>query len=86
SSAYEIDEALTSSQGQNVPLLEALLVPEAVDLVIRTGGARVLSDFLPVQSAYAQIAFMDDLWNDITLAQMESLADRVQGLRPLFGE
>lgn len=86
SSAHEIDEAQVLSCDQGVPLLQALLVPDALDLVIRTGGARVLSDFLPLQSAYAQIAFLPDLWNDLSLTQVESLADRVQSLRPLFGE
>lgn len=86
SAAFELHEAMASTRADGIPILEALLVPDAVDLVIRSGGARVLSDFLPLQSAYAQIAFIPDLWNDMPLAQFEGLVDRARCLRPLFGE
>ncbi len=36
----------------------------AVELVIRWGGARRLSGFLPVQSAYADFFIVDALWPD----------------------
>ena len=32
------------------------------DLIIRTGGERRLSNFLPFQSTYAELAFLDTLW------------------------
>ena len=35
-----------------------------VDLVIRWGGMRRLSGFLPVQSVYADFYVVDDLWPD----------------------
>jgi undecaprenyl diphosphate synthase len=35
-----------------------------VDLIVRWGGCRRLSGFLPVQSAYADIYVIDDLWPD----------------------
>lgn len=35
-----------------------------VDLIIRWGGRRRLSGFLPVQSAYADFYIVDDLWPD----------------------
>ena len=37
-----------------------------VDLVIRWGGRRRLSGFLPVQSVYADIYVVDDYWPDFT--------------------
>ena len=37
-----------------------------VDLVIRWGGRRRLSGFLPVQSVYAHIYVVDDYWPDFT--------------------
>jgi undecaprenyl diphosphate synthase len=36
-----------------------------VDLVVRWGGRRRLSGFLPVQSAYADIYVIDTLWPDM---------------------
>ncbi len=37
-----------------------------VDLVIRWGGRRRLSGFLPIQSVYADIYVIDDYWPDFT--------------------
>jgi undecaprenyl diphosphate synthase len=40
------------------------LTEPAVDLLIRTGGERRLSDFLLWECAYAELIFIDDLWPD----------------------
>jgi undecaprenyl diphosphate synthase len=37
-----------------------------IDLIIRWGGRRRLSGFLPVQCAYADFFIIDDLWPDYT--------------------
>jgi undecaprenyl diphosphate synthase len=41
-----------------------------VDLLIRTGGERRLSDFLLWESAYAELYFTDVLWPDFTGADL----------------
>lgn len=41
---------------------------EAVDLMIRTGGEKRLSDFLLWECAYAELWFTDTLWPDFTEA------------------
>ena len=47
-----------------------------VDLLIRTGGERRLSDFLLWESAYAELSFLDVLWPDLSLADVDlALAD-----------
>jgi len=47
-----------------------------VDLMIRTGGERRLSDFLLWECAYAELLFLDVLWPDITPAILdEAFAD-----------
>ena len=43
-----------------------LLVKDDVDLIIRTGGYSRLSNFLPLQSTYAEIYVTKKLWPDIT--------------------
>lgn len=40
-----------------------------IDLVVRWGGRRRLSGFLPVQCAYADLHVIDTLWPDMTLDQ-----------------
>jgi len=50
-------------------LREAIHAPSGtrdVDLLVRTGGERRLSDFLLWESAYAELYFTDVLWPDFT--------------------
>ncbi|MBC7843827.1 MAG: di-trans,poly-cis-decaprenylcistransferase [Gemmatimonadaceae bacterium] len=42
-----------------------------VDLLMRTGGERRLSDFLLWECAYAELLFLDVLWPDITPAILD---------------
>jgi undecaprenyl diphosphate synthase len=42
-----------------------------IDLIIRWGGWSRLSGFLPVQSTYADIYIVDDLWPDFKPAHLE---------------
>ena len=47
-----------------------------VDLVLRTSGERRLSDFLLWESAYAELAFIDTAWPDMTAEHLDAvLAD-----------
>ena len=46
--------------------IEDLWVPEALDLVIRTGGEHRLSNFLPLQAGYAEYIFIEKYFNDLT--------------------
>ena len=41
-----------------------------VDLLIRTGGEKRLSNFLLWQSAYAELYFTDTLWPDWTVEDL----------------
>lgn len=47
-------------------LVSELWVPERVDLVIRTGGGALLSDFLPLQSGYARLWTTTLLFPELT--------------------
>ncbi|HEY6209167.1 MAG TPA: undecaprenyl diphosphate synthase family protein, partial [Gemmatimonadales bacterium] len=46
-----------------------VLLPD-VDLLVRTGGERRLSDFLLWESAYAELVFSDVMWPDFTAADL----------------
>jgi hypothetical protein len=50
------------------PMLAQALTAEGgeVDLLIRTGGEKRLSDFLLWESAYAELLFTDRTWPDLT--------------------
>lgn len=43
-----------------------------IDLVIRWGGRRRLSGFVPLQTAYADIYVVDSLWPDMTAHELDA--------------
>lgn len=47
-------------------------VPD-LDLVIRTGGEKRLSNFLPWQSVYSELFFVDTLWPAFTREEFDSI-------------
>jgi undecaprenyl diphosphate synthase len=63
----------------------ASLLPE-VDLVIRTGGERRLSDFLLWESAYAELAFLDVHFPDLTTAELDHVLDDFAARERRFGD
>jgi undecaprenyl diphosphate synthase len=42
-----------------------------MDLIVRWGGGRRLSGFLPVQSVYADFYVVDDYWPDFDISHFE---------------
>ena len=67
SSRHEIEQRFTAAAPQR---------PSAcpdVDLVLRTSGERRLSDFLLWESAYAELAFIDTAWPDLTADHLDVL-------------
>ncbi len=56
-----------------------------VDLVIRTSGEKRLSGFLPWQSIYAEILFMDKKWPDFTESDLDEAIIEYQRRTRKFG-
>ena len=50
-----------------------------IDLIIRWGGRRRLSGFLPIQSIYADFFVLDELWPDFKPEQFYQALDWYQG-------
>ena len=61
---------LPSSDSDSRELSTALLPP--VDLLIRTGGEKRLSDFLLWECAYAELLFLEVLWPDLVDADLDA--------------
>jgi undecaprenyl diphosphate synthase len=70
------------------PLLAKALTGEGreVDLLIRTGGEKRLSDFLLWESAYAELLFTDRMWPDFEVADFDSALDEFSRRERRFGE
>ena len=56
-----------------------------VDLLIRTGGEKRLSDFLLWESAYAELLFTDTLWPDFTVEELRAAVDAFWSRDRRFG-
>jgi undecaprenyl diphosphate synthase len=56
-----------------------------VDLLIRTGGERRLSDFLLWECAFAELHFCDCLWPDFDERQFRRALDDYGGRQRRFG-
>ena len=62
----------------------SLLGPD-VDLLIRTGGERRLSDFLLWECAYAELHFTDKRWPDFDASDLERALTDFHGRQRRFG-
>jgi undecaprenyl diphosphate synthase len=60
----------SNALASQVPDAADILPP--VDLLVRTGGERRLSDFLLWECAYAELLFLDVLWPDVTTATLDA--------------
>ena len=66
----------------SVSSVVATLTKLSLDLVIRTGDAITLSDFLPIESRYAQLYFLPTLFNDFTVDDLMGICDQYEAALP----
>ncbi|MCK9472363.1 di-trans,poly-cis-decaprenylcistransferase [Sulfurimonas sp.] len=66
-------------------LTNALDCKDDVDLIIRTGGDKRLSNFLLWQAAYAELFFTDTLWPDFTTDELEKIIKDFTKIERKFG-
>ena len=69
------------------PLMVRALTGESgeVDLLIRTGGEKRLSDFLLWESAYAELVFTDRMWPDFDESDLEAALEEFSRRERRFG-
>ncbi len=63
--AEEVDEQAISRH------LDTAGIPDP-DLIVRTGAQKRLSGFMPWQSVYAELYFLDTLWPDFTVEDLDA--------------
>jgi len=66
-------------------LSNALDCKHNVDLLIRTGGDKRLSNFLLWQAAYAELFFIDTLWPDFNVKELEKIIKKFKKVERRFG-
>ena len=57
-----------------------------IDLLIRTGGDKRISNFLLLQIAYAEMAFIDKYWPDFTAEDFKGCLDNFKKVSRRFGK
>jgi undecaprenyl diphosphate synthase len=56
-----------------------------VDLLIRTGGEKRLSDFLLWELAYTELLFTDRMWPDFDASDLDAALQEFRGRERRFG-
>jgi len=91
SGIYEILQAVKKIVKNRVKISEKmlknyLLVKDDVDLIIRTGGFSRLSNFLPLQSTYAEIYVTKKLWPEFTKKDLIKAINWFSRIERKFGK
>lgn len=81
------DAILAAARGIKELSLDALgtALGPTVDLLIRTGGERRLSDFLLWECAYAELVFSRTMWPDFDAADLAAAVREFRGRERRFG-
>lgn len=81
------DAILAAARGASELSLDAIgrALGPAVDLLIRTGGERRLSDFLLWESAYAELVFTRTMWPDFDADALAAAVRDFRGRERRFG-
>lgn len=89
--AIEVNAFLSNRESVGSDLLQPLLAQALtkeggeVDLLIRTGGEKRLSDFLLWESAYAELLFTDRMWPDFDVVDFDAALDEFNRRERRFG-
>ena len=67
-------------------LTEHLMIKNDVDLIIRAGGEQRMSGFLPWQSTYAELFFLEKLWPEITKKDLNKVLEEYNTRKRKFGK
>lgn len=82
----EMETAFRRSTEKSIFFANNLDIPCPVNLLIRTGGANVLSGFLLPQVAFARLYFEKKLFNDFSIEDFQSYVDEYIKLELKYGE
>ena len=63
-----------------------LRIPSEPDLLIRTGGTKRLSNFMPWQCAYSELHFSDSLWPEFSRKDFDAALDDFNERKRNFGK
>lgn len=77
--------SLKNSEISENSITNALDESADIDLLVRTGGEKRLSNFMLWQASYAELAFTDTLWPDFNQDELEKIVSEFKGKNRRFG-
>lgn len=80
--AVQAGEPLTSAALGN--RLQTAGIPDP-DMIVRTSGVKRLSNFLPWQSIYSELLFLEKLWPDVVEADVVAVVEEYRTRERRFG-
>ena len=83
-----VNKAVEAGQKVDEASFETLLDTagmDPVDILIRTGGDKRLSNYLLWQAAYSELYFTDILWPDFTTEELDKIIADFQKVERRFG-
>ncbi|GAB6147899.1 polyprenyl diphosphate synthase [Stetteria hydrogenophila] len=80
---YSVKEEVRRSIEAGVEPFTLSMPP--IDLVIRSGGMRRISGFLPLASVYAELYFTETLWPDISIREIDEALRWYASVQRKFG-
>jgi undecaprenyl diphosphate synthase len=81
---HAIDEGKRVDEEGFATLLDTKKMPP-VDIMIRTGGDKRLSNYLLWQCAYSELFFTDTLWPDFSNEEFDAILEKFQKIERRFG-
>lgn len=82
----EVLFAITQNPKEPRMFIKSLWVPAPLDIVIRTGAANVLSNFLPLQAGYARFYTIEKLFPDVTNDDYKHILVEFSKIARFFGD
>lgn len=80
-------EAFEAARQASTPqeFLERLWIGTPADVIIRTGGSNLLSNFLLMQAGFSRVYFLDMLLNDLRLEDVGATLDAYERIEHNYG-
>ena len=85
SGEVELMSAFNNRKNKTKSLRDSLWLKEDIDLIIRTGGERRLSNFAIYQSRYAELYFIDKLFPEVTVKDLDKALEHFYKVERRFG-
>jgi len=86
SGEVELLSAFNNRKNKTKSLKDCLWLKEDIDLIIRTGGERRLSNFAIYQSRYAELYFIDKLFPEVTIKDLDMALEHFYRVDRRFGK